>query len=102
MGPRELQDRLKKYSIEIPYDRVVRGKMRATDTIYGKWTDSYDLLPTYQTELLRVVPGSIVEIDTEKDDDGYVCFSRSFVALKQCIDGFCKNIGLTLPWMPHI
>ena len=41
MGPRELQDRLKKkYSIEIPYDRVVRGKMRAMDTIYGKWADS--------------------------------------------------------------
>ena len=41
MGPKELQDRLKKkYSIEIPYDRVMRGKMRAMDTIYGKWADS--------------------------------------------------------------
>ena len=29
--------------------------MRAMDTIYGKWADSYDLLPTYQAELLRVV-----------------------------------------------
>ena len=92
MGPKELQDRLKKkYSIEIPYDRVVRGKMRAMDTIYGKWADSYDLLPTYQAELLRVVPGSIVEIDTEEDDNGYVCFSRSFVALKPCIDGFLQG-----------
>jgi len=92
MGPKELQDRLKKkYSIEIPYDRVVRGKMRAMDTIYGKWADNYDLLPTYQAELLRVVPGSIVEIDTEEDDNGYVCFSRSFVALKPCIDGFLQG-----------
>ena len=41
MGPRELQDRLKKkYSIEVSYDRVVRGKMRAMDTIYGKWAHS--------------------------------------------------------------
>ena len=65
--------------------------MRAMDTIYGKWADSYDLLPTYQAELLRVVPGSIVEIDTEEDDNGYVCFSRSFVAFKPCIDGFLQG-----------
>ena len=54
-------------------------------------TVNYDLLPTYQAELLRVVPGSIVEIDTEEDDNGYVCFSRSFVALKPCIDGFLQG-----------
>ena len=54
-------------------------------------TVNYDLLPTYQAELLRVVPGSIVEIDTEEDDNGFVCFSRSFVALKPCIDGFLQG-----------
>ena len=65
MTPKELQDRLKKkYSIEVPYDRVFRGKLRAMDIIYGKWNDSYNLLPTYQAELLKVVPGSIVDIDT--------------------------------------
>ena len=63
-------------------------------------TVNYDLLPTYQAELLRVVPGSIVEIDIEEDDNGYVCFSRSFVALRPCI--VCMDVGLIFPWMPHI
>ena len=61
MEPRELHSMLqKKYSIDISYHRVYRGKHKAIVTIYGKWDDSYDLLPTNQAELLRVVPGSIV------------------------------------------
>jgi hypothetical protein len=37
MGPKELLDKLKnKYSVDVPYDRVFRGKMRALDIIYGK------------------------------------------------------------------
>jgi len=87
--PKELEKRLnKRYSIQIPYDRVFRGKERAMDIIYGKWDDSYNLLPTYKAELLRVVPDSIVDIDTEKDEKDDVCFRRFFVALKPCIDGF--------------
>jgi len=82
MGPNELQDRLKKkYSMKVPYHRVVRGKNRALDIIYGKWADSYDLLPTYQAELLRSVPGSVVELETE-EHNGDVCFMRFFIALK--------------------
>jgi hypothetical protein len=91
-GPRDLHKMLqKRYSIDIPYHRVYRGKYKAMDTIYGKWDDSYDMLPTYQAELLRVVPGSIVELDTEKDENGDLCFSRFFVALKPCIDGFLQG-----------
>ena len=57
MGPKELQNELKKkYSVDVPYDIVYRGKMRGLDIIYGKWEDSYDLIPTYQAELLRSVP----------------------------------------------
>ena len=55
--------------------------------IYGKWDDSYDLLPTYRADLLKSVPGSVVELDTE-EHQGYLCFRRFFVALKPCIDGF--------------
>jgi hypothetical protein len=91
-GPRDLHSMLqKKYSIDIPFHRVYRSKNRAMDTIYGKWDDSYDMLPTYQAELVIVVPGSIVELDTEKDDNGDLCFSRFFVALKPCIDGFLQR-----------
>ena len=91
MGPAELRDKLKKkYSVDVPYDRVARGKLRALDMIYGKWDDSYDLLPTYQAELLRSVPGSVVELETE-EHNGDVCFMRFFVALKPCIDGFLQG-----------
>lgn len=91
MGPAELRDKLKKkYSMDVPYDRVARGKLRALDMIYGKWDDSYDLLPTYQAELLRSVPGSVVELETE-EHNGDVCFMRFFVALKPCIDGFLQG-----------
>ena len=92
MEPRELSDRLKnEYSTEIPYHRVMRGKMGAMDTIYGKWADSYDLLLTYQAELLRMISGNIVQINTEEDENDFVCFTRSFVALKPCIDEFLQG-----------
>ncbi|XP_066392246.1 uncharacterized protein [Miscanthus floridulus] len=91
MGPGALRDKLKKkYSVDVPYDRVARGKLRALDMIYGKWDESYELLPTYQTELLRSVPGSVVELDIE-EHNGDVCFLRFFVALKPCIDGFLEG-----------
>ena len=82
MGPGALRDKLKKkYSVDVPYDRVARGKLRALDMIYGKWDESYELLPTYQAELLRSVPGSVVELETE-EHNGDVYLLRFFVALK--------------------
>jgi hypothetical protein len=90
-GPKFLQDELKKkYKIVVPYDRVFRGRERALDMINGKWDDSYDLLPTYQVELLRSIPSSVVELDTETCQ-GDVCFRRFFIALKPCIDGFVEG-----------
>ncbi|WVZ62467.1 hypothetical protein U9M48_012216, partial [Paspalum notatum var. saurae] len=91
MRPKKLQDALrKKYSMEVPYDRVVKGKWRALDTIYEKWGDGYDLLPAYQAELLRSLPESRVELQTE-EHNGCISFMRSFVALKPCIDGFLQG-----------
>jgi hypothetical protein len=90
MGPMELQHKLKKYALEVPYNRVFRGKEKALDMIFGKWDDNYDLLPTYRAELLKSAPGSIVELDTE-NHLGDVCFRRFFMALKPCIDGFLQG-----------
>ena len=74
IGPGALKYKLKKkYSVDVPYDRVARGKLRALDMIYGKWDESYDLLPTYQAELLISVPSSVVELET-KEHNGDVCF----------------------------
>ncbi|XP_040381808.1 uncharacterized protein LOC121054912 [Oryza brachyantha] len=69
---------------------VYRGKEKAMDMFYGKWDDSYELLPSYKAALLATLPGSIVELDTE-EDKGSVYFRRFFVALKPCIDGFLQG-----------
>lgn len=89
--PHELQDALnKRYSLDIPYGKVFRGKEKALCMLFGKWDDSYALLPTYKAALLNSLPGSIVELDTE-NHQGDVCFRRFFVALKPCIDGFLQG-----------
>jgi hypothetical protein len=91
MGPKVLQQNLKKkYHMEVPYGRVFRGKEKTLDIIYGKWDDSYQILPTYEAELLKSMAGSVVELDTE-EHKGEVCFMRFFVAPKFCIDGFLQG-----------
>ncbi|WVZ73795.1 hypothetical protein U9M48_022066 [Paspalum notatum var. saurae] len=67
-----------------------RGQKKALDMLFGAWNESYDLLPTYKAALLNSVPGSILELDTERHQ-GDVCFVRFFVALKPCIDGFLQG-----------
>jgi hypothetical protein len=74
----------------VSYGQVFRGKEKALDIIYGKWDDSYEIMPTYQVELLKSMPGSVVEYDTE-ENKGNICFRRFFVALKPCIDGFLQG-----------
>ena len=51
------------------------------------------MIPTYRAELLRSCPGSIAEFDTE-EHNGAECFSRFFVALKPCVDGFLLGCRL--------
>jgi hypothetical protein len=91
LGPKDLQKKLKKkFGFDVPYHRVFRGKKKALDMIFGKWDESYDLLPTYRAELLKSALGSVVELDTEVHQ-GKVCFRRFFVTLKPCIDGFLEG-----------
>jgi hypothetical protein len=79
----ELQRKLKKkYALEVPCNKVFRGKEKALDMIFGKWGDRYDLLPTYRVELLN-------QLQDKLDRD--VCFRRLFMALKSCIDGFLQG-----------
>jgi hypothetical protein len=60
------------------------------DIIYGKWDDRYDLMPTYQAELSRTVPGSVIELETE-EHNGYACFMRFFIGPKPCIEGVLQG-----------
>jgi hypothetical protein len=67
-----------------------RGKERALDEVYGKWSDSFELLFRWKAELMKCCPGSVVEIDV-LEVDGQIYFHRFFCALKPCIDGFLQG-----------
>ena len=71
----------------LAYDTVWRWKQRALDEVYGKWSDSFELLFRWKAEVMKRSPESIVEIDV-LEVDGEVYFHRFFCALKPCIDGF--------------
>ena len=64
IGPKEIQMKLlEKYGVEVPYDRCYNGKEMALDKIYGKYSDSFQLLYSFKAEVERASPGSLVEID---------------------------------------
>ena len=99
IGPKEIQSRLlEKYGVEVPYDRCYHGKEIALDKLYGKYSDSFQLLYTFKAEVERASPGSIVEI--EKHTVEYKmnnkkfykeCFRRVFVCFKACQKGFLEG-----------
>ena len=90
IGARELQKRLETdHKCEIAYDTVWRGKAKALDEVYGKWSESFRLLYRWKAEVEKRSPGSVVEIDV-LEVDGEVYFHRFFCALKPCIDGFLE------------
>jgi hypothetical protein len=91
IGARELQKRLEReHKCEIAYDTVWRGKERALDEVYGKWSESFELLYRWKAEVEKRSPGSVVEVDTF-EEEGQVYFRRFFCALKPCIDGFLEG-----------
>jgi hypothetical protein len=65
-------------------DRAKEG----LEGLHGTWEDSFKMLWNFKAELEATCPGSIVEIDCKKKKDGRVYFSRMFVAIKACVDGF--------------
>ena len=88
---KELQLRLEKeHKCQIAYDTVWRGKARALDEVYGKWSDSFELLFRWKAEVMKCSPESVIEIDV-LEVDGEIYFHRFFRALKPCIDGFLKG-----------
>ena len=56
--------------------------------MYGDWANTFRMLYNFKAEAEKRSPGSVVEIDTEVSPLGEVKFSKFFMALKPCIDGF--------------
>jgi hypothetical protein len=78
----------KDYPIKVNYSTVWKAKQREMKELYGDWENTFRLLYKYKVEVEKRSPSSIVEIDIEVTDDGKVFFSKFFMSLKPCIDGF--------------
>ena len=76
------------YKIKLNYTTVWKAKQRAMKHLFGDWANTFRMLYNFKAEVEKRSPGSSVEIDTEVDADGKVFFSKFFMALKPCIDGF--------------
>jgi hypothetical protein len=78
----------KQYPIVLKYTTVWKAKQRAMKSLYGDWANTFRMLYNFKAEVEKRSPGSVVEIDTEVTEDGKVYFSKFFMCLKPCIDGF--------------
>ena len=78
----------KLYPIKLNYTTVWKAKQRAMKELYGDWANTFRMLYNFKAEVEKRSPGSVVEIDTEVTADGKVFFSKFFMALKPCVDGF--------------
>jgi hypothetical protein len=78
----------KLYPIKLKYTTVWKAKQRAMKSLYGDWANTFRMLYSFKAEVEKRSPGSVVEIDTEVTEDGSVYFSKFFMCLKPCIDGF--------------
>ncbi|XP_010229792.1 uncharacterized protein LOC104582142 [Brachypodium distachyon] len=70
------------------YSTVWKEKQRVMKELFGDWGNTFRMLYNFRAELQLRSPGSVCEIDTYVQDDGKVFFSRFFMAMKPCLDGF--------------
>jgi len=89
MTAKKMKDHLEhQFPLKLSYNKVWEGRQRALEGLHGTWEDGFKMLWSFKAELEATCPGSIVEIDCKKKKDGRVYFSRMFVAIKACVDGF--------------
>ncbi|XP_057788200.1 uncharacterized protein LOC131005315 [Salvia miltiorrhiza] len=78
LKPKAIQLELRReFGVQIKYDVALRARNRATEMVYGRHDQSFEMLPKYLYMLRQSNPGSRVE--WEVDDDGR--FKHLFVAL---------------------
>ncbi|XP_057790840.1 uncharacterized protein LOC131007948 [Salvia miltiorrhiza] len=78
LKPKAIQLELRReFGVQIKYDVALRARNRATEMVYGRHDQSFEMLPKYLYMLRQSNPGSMVE--WEVDDDGR--FKHLFVAL---------------------
>jgi len=96
LGATKLQKRLERhYNIQLSYFKVWSGRKSPMEDLHGTWEESFEMLCRFKAALEESCPGSIVEIDCKKIN-GKMHFSRMFVAIRACVDGFlagCRPCG---------
>jgi hypothetical protein len=70
--------------------RVYYGKNLAMDKLYGPWNKSFDNLYRFKAQIESESPGSVVVIDNHIVGNK-LRFSRLFLAMKACVDGFLRG-----------
>jgi hypothetical protein len=91
MGTKKLREELQdKYNVRLGYSTVWAGSQKAIEKLYGSWEESFADLYRFKAEVENKMPGSIVEIDVQEEEEG-VYFHRFFCCFKPSIDGFLNG-----------
>ncbi|WVZ64280.1 hypothetical protein U9M48_013826 [Paspalum notatum var. saurae] len=88
IGAKALKKRLEEqYHLQLSYWVVWDGRNMALEQLKGKWDDSFEHVFSFKAEVEKTNPGSLVDIEFEQVGKK-MRFTRMFVALKACVDGF--------------
>lgn len=88
LRPKDLHETLQtQFNIDLSYNKVWAGMKKAKDELHGTREQSFKMLWGFKAALEEACPRSIVEIDCKKVG-GQIMFSRMFVAIRACVDGF--------------
>jgi hypothetical protein len=63
------------------------GRNMALEQLKGKWDDSFEHIFSFKAKVEKTNPGSLVDIEYEQVGKKFR-FTRMFIALKACVDGF--------------
>jgi hypothetical protein len=85
-----LKELEKKYNIKLSYYVVWDGRRMALEQLMGKWGDSFVDAFHFKAEVERTNPRGIVDIEYARVGKK-IRFTRMFVALKACVDGFLNG-----------
>ncbi|ERN11030.1 hypothetical protein AMTR_s00024p00070750 [Amborella trichopoda] len=87
--PKEImKDIHRNYGVQIGYSQARRGKELAMKILHGSYDDAYHILPSYCQKLIDKNPGTIANIEVDKEDKS---FKRLFVAFHATISGFLQG-----------
>ncbi|XP_078176238.1 uncharacterized protein LOC144569652 [Carex rostrata] len=87
-GAKAVKNKLEdEFHVKVSYDKAWLGRKAALGQIHRSWEESFQLMYNFKGELEKRCPGSVVEIDCKRVGNKMV-FSKIFVALKPCINGF--------------